>query len=70
MASSGRENAEDKSIDGAAIVASDEGESHHSRGEHSRDDSVKYLGIARKRMRKILPPLPDMILLRLLGGKF
>ena len=43
MASSGRDNVEDKPIDGTIDVAGDEGESHHfqnepPRGEHSRDD--------------------------------
>ena len=34
MASSDRDNAKDKPTDGAARVAGDEGESHHSRDEH------------------------------------
>ena len=66
MASSGGYNAEEKFTGDVVHVAIDEGKSllsggDLSRGDHSRDDSVDYLGIIRKRMRDILLPL--------LGGK-
>ncbi|GFZ20945.1 hypothetical protein Acr_29g0001070 [Actinidia rufa] len=41
MASGGGDNAEDKHVEGAAQVASDEGESHQSRDEHPRAMSRK-----------------------------
>ena len=74
MASSGGDNAEDKLAGGAAPIASDEGESHHSRdkhsqGDHSRDDLVEYLGTIKKGIRRLLPYLPDLTLLRFLGGR-
>ncbi|GFZ17514.1 ubiquitin carboxyl-terminal hydrolase-related protein [Actinidia rufa] len=52
MVSSGGDNAEDELVGGAAVVAGDKGESHHSqderpRNDHSRDDSVEYLGTDR-----------------------
>ena len=58
----------------AAPVLGNEGESHHSQGEpcqgdHSRDSSIEYPGTIERRMRKILPPLLDLTLLRLLNGK-
>ncbi|GFZ18283.1 hypothetical protein Acr_27g0000220 [Actinidia rufa] len=69
----GERNKEDNPpISRAASIAGNEGESHHSRDEpcrcnHSRDNSIEYLGTIRKRMRQILPP--DLSLLRLLRGK-
>ena len=74
MASSGGDNAEDKLEDDVAHVAGNEGESHYSRddpprSDHFQDDSVKYIGTIRKCMRKTLPHLTDLKLLRFLGGK-
>ncbi|GFZ15805.1 hypothetical protein Acr_25g0002140 [Actinidia rufa] len=68
----GKDNAENKSAGDAAQVIGDEGESYHSRdehprGDHSRDGSVEYTGTIRKGMMKILPHLPYITLLRLLG---
>ncbi|GFY80833.1 hypothetical protein Acr_01g0006420 [Actinidia rufa] len=58
----------------ATPIAVDEGQFHHFQGELRRgypspDNSTEYLGTIRKRMRKILPHLPDLTLLRLLGDK-
>ena len=64
MLSSCGDNVKDKVVDGVTLVVGDEGESRHS-----QYDLVEYLGTIRKIMRKILPPLPDMTFLRLLGGK-
>ena len=74
MVSSGGDKAEDKLAGNAAHVVGTEGESHHSRddpprGDHSRDDSVEYIGTIRKGMKKVLPYIPDVTLLRLLGEK-
>ncbi|GFY95655.1 hypothetical protein Acr_10g0010400 [Actinidia rufa] len=74
MASSGDDNTKDKLTGSAAHVTSNEGESHHSRddppqGDHSRDGSVEYIRTIKKEMRKVLPCLPDLTLLRLIGGK-
>ena len=72
MSSSG----EDKDMSGDGVVGSlaDEGESHRPgdeplRSESPRDESVKYLGPIRKEWRRILPRLPDLTMLRLLGEK-
>ena len=66
----------DKDTSGNSMVAtsSDEGESRHPRdeppqSESPRDESVEYLGTIRKEWRSILPRLPDLTMLRLLGGK-
>ena len=53
MASSRGDNAEDKNTGDVAHVATDEGESCHSRGDpskgdHSWDDSVEYIGTITK----------------------
>ena len=74
MASSGGDNADDKLEDDVAHVAGNEGESHYSRDDplrrdHFQDDSVEYIGTIKKGMRKTLPHLPDLTLLRLLGEK-
>ncbi|GFS37381.1 hypothetical protein Acr_00g0051650 [Actinidia rufa] len=69
MASNGGNNAEDKPMGGATPVAGDEDEFHHSRGDRFRDDSVEYIGTIKKEMRRVLPHLPDLTLLRLLGRK-
>ena len=74
MSSSGRDNAKVKSVDGVAISTGNKGESRHSPNEHLRsespqDESVEYIGTIRKEIRRILPCLPDLTLLRLLGGK-
>ena len=74
MMSSGGDNGEDIPTGGAASIAGNEGESHHSRdelrrGDHSQDGSIEYIGTIRNEMRKVLPHLPDLTLLRLLGGK-
>ena len=64
MASSGKDGGDDVPIGEVALVAGDEGESHHS-----REGLVEYIGTIRKEMRRILPCLPDLTMLRLLGGK-
>ncbi|GFY97796.1 hypothetical protein Acr_12g0003370 [Actinidia rufa] len=74
MASSGEDNTKDKLTGSVAHVASNEGKSHHSRddpprGDHSRDGLVEYIRTIKIEMRKVLPRLPDLTLLRLLGGK-
>ncbi|GFZ14487.1 hypothetical protein Acr_24g0006770 [Actinidia rufa] len=72
--SSGGDNAEDKLIGNVAPVMGDEGESHHSqddprRGVNSRDDSIEYIGIIRRRERKVLPRHLDQIfLIRTIAG--
>ena len=59
---------------GAPSSSSDAGESRPS-NEHvrqqspSRDDSVECLGSIRTELREILPHIPDLTLLRWLGGK-
>ncbi|GFZ04977.1 hypothetical protein Acr_17g0005490 [Actinidia rufa] len=58
----------------AAPIAGNEGESCHSRDEPrlsgpSQDDSVEYIGTIKKKMRRILPHVPDLTLLRWSGGK-
>ena len=67
MVSNGRDNVEEKPAGDAAHIVADEGESHLSRddpprGDHSRDNSVEYIGTIKKRMREILPPFPDQTL--------
>ncbi|GFZ10862.1 peptidoglycan-binding LysM domain-containing protein [Actinidia rufa] len=74
MVPSDGDNGEDIPTGGAAPVARNEGESHHSRdeprrGDHSQDGSVEYIGTIRKEMRKVFPHLPDLTFLRLLGEK-
>ncbi|GFS34121.1 hypothetical protein Acr_00g0032370 [Actinidia rufa] len=74
MASSGGDNGKDIQIGGMALVVGDKGESHHSRDEsyrddHSQDGSIEYIGTIRKEMRKVLPRLPDLTLLGILGEK-
>ncbi|GFY93887.1 hypothetical protein Acr_09g0003330 [Actinidia rufa] len=74
MVPNGGDNAKDNPVGDATHVAGDEAKSRHSqdnspRGDHSRDGSVEYIGSIMKRMIDILPPLPDLTLLRLLGGK-
>ena len=54
MVSNDGDNAKEKITGNTAHVAVDEGESYHSwgdppRGDHSRDDSVEYVGNIRKR---------------------
>ncbi|GFS36232.1 hypothetical protein Acr_00g0044830 [Actinidia rufa] len=61
------DNAKDKPTGGAIHVVSNEGKSHHSRddppqGDHSRDDSMEYIGTIRKEIRKVLHRLPDLTL--------
>ncbi|PSS08050.1 Transporter MCH1 [Actinidia chinensis var. chinensis] len=63
------------SREGAVQVVGNEGEFHHSRddprrGDNSRDNLIEYLGIIRKSHRRVLPRLPDRILLTILGAKF
>ena len=67
--SSGEDNAEKKSIGDVDHVATDDGESHLSLGDHSGDDSVEYVGTIRKRQREILPLLPNQMLLSMLEAK-
>ena len=74
MVSSSEENGKDILTGGATPIAGDEGKSHHSRYElhrddHSQDSSVEYIGTIKKEMRRILPRLPDLTMLRLLGRK-
>ena len=73
MAFSGGDDGEDILTGGATPVASDEGESHHSRGkprrgDHSLDGSVEYIGTIKKEMRRVLPRLLNLTLLQLLWG--
>ena len=42
--SSGGDNVEEKSTSDVAHVVTDESESRLSRGDHSRDDSMEYVG--------------------------
>ena len=51
MASSGGDNAEKKNTNDVAHVTTDEGESHHSLGDPSREDSVEYVGTIKKGQR-------------------
>ena len=72
MSSSSRDK--DTSGDGVVTVSGDEGESCYprdelSQSESSRDELVEYLGTIKKEMRRILPRLPDLTLLRWLGEK-
>ncbi|GFY96660.1 hypothetical protein Acr_11g0009660 [Actinidia rufa] len=72
MSFSGGDN--DASGDGVVVASSDEGEFRHPRHKHPRsesprDGSLEFLGIIKKEWRRILPPLLDLTLLRLLGGK-
>ena len=74
MASNSGDNGEDIPSSGAASVTDNEGQSYHFRDEPRRDDqsrdgSVEYIGTIRKEMRKVLPRLPNLTLLRLLGEK-
>ena len=64
MSSSGGDNVEGQFVDCATISTGDKGESHHP-----RDESVEYIGIIWKEMRRVLPCFPDLTLLRWLGGK-
>ncbi|GFS29832.1 hypothetical protein Acr_00g0008710 [Actinidia rufa] len=59
---------------GAMSLSGDAGEScpsneHVRQQSPSRDDSVECLGSIRTELRKILPHIPDLPLLRWLGGK-
>ncbi|PSS34994.1 Myosin-10 like [Actinidia chinensis var. chinensis] len=54
---------------GAAPIALTLSQGEPRRGDPSSDNSIEYLGTIRKRMRKILPLLLDLTLLRLLGEK-
>ena len=38
-------------------------------GGHPREDSIEYLGTVRKELRRIVPHIPDLTLLRWSGGK-
>lgn len=72
IASNGRDNAKETSIDGATTLG-DEGESRRSRdelcpGDHTRDDLVECIGTI-KRSERLLSRLPDQILLSILGAK-
>ena len=69
MTSSGGHNTEEKNASEEAHFVADEGEPHHSQCDPPRDDSVEYVGTIRKRQRKILPFLPDQVLLLILGAK-
>ena len=64
---------DDKFGDGA-VYSSDAGESRHFRDEHfqrdsSQDEYVEYIGTIEKEMRRLLPHLPDLTLLRWLREK-
>ena len=61
MSSSGRDNVEGKSVNGAAAAASNEGESRHP-----QDESVKYIETIWKEMSRVLHHLPNLTLLSLL----
>ena len=74
MVSSGKDGGEDVPVGKVALVAGHEVESHHSRDAPRRDNnsqegSVKYIGTIRKEMKRILPRLLNLKMLRLLGGK-
>ena len=66
---------EERPRGGAPSSSGDAGESCPSRGEHiqrdnsSRDESVEYLGTLEKELKRILPHVPDLTLLRWSGGK-
>ncbi|GFY91190.1 hypothetical protein Acr_07g0013860 [Actinidia rufa] len=73
MLSSGGDNAEGKSTNGAA-TSGDEGESRHSqdeqpRSDHSQDSSIEYIGTIR-RSDRIISRLFNQVLLLILGAKF
>ena len=57
------------------VFSSDASKSRHARDEHpqcdnhSRDESLEYLGTIRKELRRILPHILDLPLLRWSGGK-
>ncbi|GFS31491.1 hypothetical protein Acr_00g0017680 [Actinidia rufa] len=72
MSSNGRDN--DTSGDVTVAALGDEGEFRHPRDEHPRSESPRYGSVEYPRTIKnewgrILPPLPDLTILRLLGGK-
>ena len=71
MSSSGGNN--DKFEEGTVAVLGDDGESCHPQDEHpqseSPQESVEYIGTIGKEMRKVLPCLSDLTLLRWLGEK-
>ncbi|GFY85350.1 hypothetical protein Acr_04g0000880 [Actinidia rufa] len=72
MSSSGGDNAEDRPIMETGTVG-DEGESRHLRdelrpGDHTRDDSVEYIGTIKRSVR-LLFRLPDQVFLSIFGVK-
>ena len=67
MASSSGDGGEDILACGAALVMGYKSESRQD--GHSRDSLVEYIGTIRKEIRRILHRLPDLTMLRLLGGK-
>ncbi|GFS34098.1 hypothetical protein Acr_00g0032210 [Actinidia rufa] len=74
MASIGRDKGEDTLVGRAAPVTGDKGESFHFRDEHSLSESpqgtsIEYIGTIRKEMRRILPHVLDLPLLRWSEGK-
>ena len=67
MSSSGGDN--NTSGDGAVVISSDEGDSRHSLDEHPRskspqDRSIEYIGTIKKEIRRILPHISYLTLLR------
>ena len=60
---------------GTSTSSGEAGESRPSHGEHiqqdshSRDESIEYLGTLRKELKRILPHIPDLTLLRWSGEK-
>ena len=71
MSSNGEDN---KSEDGAAASSGNVGESRPFLDEHlgrdsPRSESVEYIRTIRKEIRRILPHIPDLTLLRWSGGK-
>ena len=60
---------EDVPASKTAPVKGDKGESRHSQDEHPQNESprgalVEYMGTIRKEIRRILPHVPDLTLLR------
>ena len=65
--SSGGDNAKEKSVSDATHVAANEDESRLSRGDHSRDYSVEYVGTIRKRQGNPTSPLGSDVVINF-GG--
>ena len=64
MASNGGDNAKERNVSDAPHITANEGESRYF-----RDDSMEYVGTIKKKLRGILPSLPDQMLLGIIRAK-